>query len=84
MRNDGYVIMLCPRCNVPMDYLSETEKITNGNNKISKVTRYYRCPVCGRRIIDETLIIKDNGNQIIIESHTNGARKILEKQIAKA
>ncbi|AFZ70276.1 hypothetical protein Calag_0512 [Caldisphaera lagunensis DSM 15908] len=72
--------ILCPRCKVPMDYLSETEKTSNNNGRSTKITRYYRCPVCGRRIIDEVLIIKDNNTDITIESHTNGARKLLEKQ----
>jgi uncharacterized protein YbaR (Trm112 family) len=80
MIRESKLEILCPRCKVPMDYLSETEKESNSNGKSIKITRYYKCPVCGRRIIDETLIIRDDGTNTIIESHTNGARKLLEKQ----
>ncbi|MCE4608129.1 MAG: hypothetical protein F7B61_04125 [Caldisphaeraceae archaeon] len=81
MANNGYTTILCPRCKVPMDYLSETEKSISGNRRVTKITRYYKCPVCGRRILDEVLTIKNNGDGIIIESHTNGARKILKRQV---
>jgi len=81
MTNNGYATILCPRCKVPMDYLSETEKSISGNRRVTKITRYYKCPVCGRRILDEVLIIRNGENSIIIESHTNGARKILKRQM---
>lgn len=80
MLKERRVEVMCPKCKVPMDYLSETEKTSNNSGKTIKITRFYKCPVCGRRVIDEVLTIKDDGINTIIESHTNGARKLIEKQ----
>ncbi len=69
---DGEV--LCPRCKVPMDYLIELEKLASGERRI---TRYYRCPVCGTRIIDEKYAVRFEDGRIVITSLLNGQPRII-------
>ncbi len=52
-------VVLCPRCKVPMVYMIESEK--SGSER--RITRYYRCPVCGTKIIAERFLVR------IINSH---------------
>lgn len=49
IRVDG--LILCPRCKIPMEYVSVTEKSSSG----AKILRYYRCPACHTRLIDERI-----------------------------
>ncbi len=49
IRIDG--VVLCPRCKIPMEYVSVTEKSGEG----AKILRYYRCPACHTRLIDERI-----------------------------
>lgn len=46
--------VLCPRCKVPMVYMMEAEKNSSGR----RITRYYKCPACGTKIIVEKLLVK--------------------------
>jgi len=55
--------MSCPRCGTPMEYWVEIE-IGDG---FKKVKYYYKCPRCGYRLQDETLIIKRNSGGIVLE-----------------
>ena len=58
-------IVSCPKCGAPMIYHAEKEKNSRGETRI---TKYFRCPVCGTKIIDEKLLIKP----------VNGSLKILD------
>ncbi len=69
---NGRNIVICPKCKVPMIYLMEAEK--SGSER--RITRYYKCPVCGTKIVVERLIVRlvdghykiyrvNTGNQII-------------------
>lgn len=49
--------LLCPKCNIRMDFIGEAENTSDGK----KVVRYfYRCPACGTRINDEEIVISKN------------------------
>ena len=48
---DGEV--LCPKCRIPTSYVSETEK-SNGETRI---VRYYKCPACWGKILDEEVTV---------------------------
>ncbi len=52
-RTNGSIV-LCPRCKVPMIYTMEAEK--SGAER--RITRYYKCPVCGTKIIVEKLVVR--------------------------
>ncbi len=52
-RTNGKVV-LCPKCKVPMIYTMEAEK--SGTER--RITRYYKCPVCGTKIIVEKLVVR--------------------------
>jgi Zn-finger nucleic acid-binding protein len=58
---------LCPRCKIPMVYVQEVEK--SGSER--RVVRYYKCPLCGLKLLDEVMkIIRVNGSVKIIISPT--------------
>jgi len=77
MDNDGEVEVLCPRCRVPMNYYSRTEKSSrsSGSTEI-KVTRFYKCPVCGRTVIDEELLLRETPEGIVVTARRNGLEKL--------
>lgn len=52
IRINGHV--LCPRCRIPMEYMSVTEKDSRG----ARILRYYRCPACHTRVVDERIEVK--------------------------
>jgi len=60
----------CPRCRVPMTYVQEVER--SGSER--RIVRYYRCPVCGLRLLDEVMrIVRVNGSvKIIIDLAKQG------------
>jgi DNA-directed RNA polymerase subunit RPC12/RpoP len=64
----------CPKCGALMAYLVEKEK--NGKGEI-RITRYYRCPVCGTKVIDERILVKPVDGKIQVFSLTNGKRQII-------
>ena len=64
----------CPKCGSPMVYLVERERNTRGE---TRVTRYFRCPVCGTKVIDQQLLIKSENGTIRIISLINGSRRIV-------
>jgi len=68
IRIDG--VVLCPRCKIPMEYVSVTEKSSSS----VKVLRYYRCPSCHTRVIDERIdIVKSDGGykvRIVVDGKT--------------
>ncbi|MCE4598823.1 MAG: hypothetical protein F7C81_01320 [Desulfurococcales archaeon] len=68
--------MLCPVCKIPMDYAMETEKNSNGERRI---TRYYLCPACGTRVIDEQLLITIEENTVKVLVLGNGKQTIIRR-----
>ncbi len=70
------VEVLCPRCRVPMNYYSRTEKTSraSGGTEI-KVTRFFKCPVCGKVIVDEEIVLRDSGDGFVITAKRNGLAK---------
>ena len=79
--------VLCPQCKVATLYTSETER---KNSSYTRIIRYYKCPACWGRIIDEEVIVTSNGSLIEVrvkiynEKFIPGARrrqpsKILER-----
>ncbi|QIW24260.1 hypothetical protein EWF20_08960 [Sulfolobus sp. S-194] len=56
--------LLCPKCNIKMDFIAEAENSSDGN----KIVRYfYRCPACGTRLNDEIINIKKENDSMIIK-----------------
>jgi hypothetical protein len=62
IRVNGYV--LCPRCKIPMYYGSETVKDSSG----TRITRFYQCPACRLKLVDERLTIVKANNNITIKA----------------
>ena len=58
---DGRV--LCPTCKIPMVYMSEAERVGGE----TRITRYYICPACKRKIVDEKIIVTRNGDKIVLK-----------------
>lgn len=60
-------IMICPKCRIRMDFIAESES----SDGVSKIVRYYyRCPVCGNRILDSNIeVIRDTTNILIKIAH---------------
>ncbi|MDT7861416.1 MAG: hypothetical protein RRA45_04290 [Saccharolobus sp.] len=57
----------CPKCKIKMDFIAESES-TDGVKKI--IRYYYRCPVCGTRILDSNIeAIRDMSRILIKISH---------------
>jgi C4-type Zn-finger protein len=55
--------MPCPKCGTLMEYWVEIE-LGDGYKKIKY---YYKCPRCGYRLQDETIIIRRNGSSLVVE-----------------
>jgi len=66
--------VLCPKCGVEMIYQIEKEKSSSGEIRI---TRYYKCPVCGTKIIDERLVLRPIDGKILVFSLINGKKPII-------
>ncbi len=76
MPSDGNEIeVLCPKCKVPMNFYSRTERSTKSGSVETKIVRYYRCPVCGRVIVDEELTIRIGPDGASIVNKHNGLSK---------
>ncbi len=78
MLTDSSGRLLCPVCRIPMDYAMETEKNSNGERRI---TRYYKCPACGSRIIDEQLLVKTEGSMVKVLVLSNGKPTIVRRAL---
>jgi len=61
-----------------MEYRIEVESLASGEKRI---TRYYKCPVCGTIIIDEKYAIKPENGTIKIINLTNGQKKIIYSRV---
>ncbi len=68
--------VLCPRCKVPMNFYSRTERTSKSDGLEIKVTRYFKCPVCGRSIVDEVLEAKVTSDGLRVTSKHNGLEKL--------
>jgi len=70
----GYDLLpYCPKCGATMTFMIEKER----SNGTTKITRYYRCPACGTKVITERLLIKSVNGVIKIIRLTNGVPKII-------
>ena len=55
----------CPRCRTRMEYRVEMEF---GENGMRRIRYYYRCPRCGYRVHDLSLVVRrGNGGGVVIE-----------------
>ena len=52
--------VLCPKCRIPTSYVSETEK----SNGTARVVRYYKCPACWGKLLDEEVTVNRIGDRI--------------------
>lgn len=66
--------VLCPVCGSEMDYVIEVEK----TGSVRRITRYYRCPACGTKIIDEKFEVRLEEDKIIVRSLINGAKPVIK------
>jgi C4-type Zn-finger protein len=66
---------------------SETEKRANGETVIY---RYYLCPACNYRLLDEKIMIRRTGELLEIRIEVNGgpslalSRETLRRRVARA
>lgn len=68
--------VLCPRCKAPMAYIQEIERV--GDER--RITRYYKCPACGTKILDEVIRIYRVNGSVVIMVEQNGHGKIIQPQ----
>jgi len=64
--------VLCPRCKTSMDYVSEVER-----GDVVRVSRFYRCPACGFRALDERATIRRGDDGVVVEFSVSTNRKVL-------
>ena len=64
--------ILCLRCKTSMDYMSEVER--GGEVRVS---RFYRCPVCGFRVLDERVTIRRSEDGLVLEFSKPVNRKFI-------
>ncbi|MGC9112478.1 hypothetical protein [Acidilobus sp.] len=67
--------VLCPRCKVPMNFYSRTERTSRTDGTEINIVRYYKCPVCGKTIIDEELLVRQTAEGVKITVKHNGLKK---------
>ncbi len=65
--------VVCPYCKVPMEYYMEVEKL--GGTR--RITRYYRCPVCSAKLIDEVLEVSYMEDRVVVRILSNGVRRLV-------
>ncbi|NOZ31331.1 MAG: hypothetical protein GXO68_05240 [Crenarchaeota archaeon] len=70
---NGASAVLCPRCKVPMIYLMEAEKSSNER----RITRYYRCPACGTKVVVERLLVRIVDGKIRIYNMLTKDREVI-------
>ncbi len=70
----------CPKCGATMTFLVEKER----SNGTTKVTRYYKCPVCGTKVIFEQFLVRRVDGVIRITWLTNGNPKIIYGTLRRA
>lgn len=62
--------VLCPKCKVGMDYMSEVEK----GDEV-RISRFYRCPVCGFRVLDERIVVRHSSEVVVLEVTRSTSKK---------
>ncbi len=68
--------VLCPRCRIPMDYVSESERM--GNER--RITRYYVCPACRTKVLDERIVVRSDTTSVLVMAYDyagNGRRPVI-------
>lgn len=67
------VKVLCPRCKTEMSYVTEVER-SDGSKQ---VFRYYRCPACTLRLLDESYTITEEGERLVLKLRQGNRRPIV-------
>ncbi len=52
------------------------EKERNGKGE-TRITRYYRCPVCGTKVVFERLVIRPVNGKFVVLSLLNGREEVI-------
>lgn len=60
------------RCKTSMDYMSEVER--GGEVRVS---RFYRCPACGFRVLDERVTVRRSEDGLVLEFSKPVNRKFI-------
>lgn len=58
-----------------MNFYSRTERTSRSDGAEISIVRYYKCPVCGRTIVDEELLVKQTSEGLKITVKHNGLKK---------
>ncbi|MCX8165334.1 MAG: hypothetical protein RMI00_00615 [Sulfolobales archaeon] len=66
---------LCPRCKTEMTLISEIER----SNGVRHINRYYRCPACTLRLMDESYRITEDGERLLLRVIQDEKRPIIIK-----
>ncbi|MCE4610790.1 MAG: hypothetical protein F7B17_02325 [Desulfurococcales archaeon] len=77
LRINGHV--LCPRCRIPMYYGSEKVRDSNG----TRITRYYQCPACKSKLVDERIEVKVEGEGLTLLFRLDGKTVITVKAVKR-
>ena len=77
LRVNGHV--LCPRCKIPMYYGSEKVRDSNG----VRITRYYQCPACKSKLVDERIEVKEGGERLTLLFRLDGKTLITVKAVKR-
>ncbi len=76
MPRDRFVV--CPRCGSRMMYMIEVEM---GNSRT--VNYYYRCPVCGYKLVDLRIVVRRSDRGVELESMEPKHRLVYPLNIVK-
>jgi len=68
--------ILCLRCKTSMEYVSEVERGSE-----VRISRFYRCPLCGFRILDERVTIKRSEDGLVLEVSMPTNRKLIAVRV---
>ncbi len=55
---------LCRRCGNSLAFIVESESLSDGTRRIKT---YYRCVACGVKVDDELIVIRKNGDKLLVE-----------------
>lgn len=66
-------IALCPRCKTEMRYVTEVGR-SDGSKQ---VFRYYYCPACSLRLLDESFRVTIDGEAVVIRFSQGSRRPIV-------
>ena len=63
--------VLCPHCKIAMEYVTETERLGG----VVRITRYYRCPACGTKLLDQKVTVKRDAGAILVSVTSYDGKK---------